>query len=324
MGFWVPASPQSSPRRPMVAARSGGNRTAASDARPATRHLELGALGGGRRVCHGAPATSAPIDHASRASWGGRRGSPGRGRRRAGPGAGGQRLGSRGAEAPRRPGPPPGGGGPRRLRRAYRDLSGASPQMPPSGPPAVLESRTAAAKRYSRATPDAAFWRRVSESGADEVLGDSVGGIVQRMSASSTIHRRYRWSRSVWDAGCRAASTPCRLPRGSGGSPPRPTLVDREGWDPDGVAPVTRRSGRSMIMTRRQAAHDRLRNSATAGPASPPNATRPATTSTGRSGLAATATRVLCARWPTARCTSPAMLRDRAYFDPHRVGSAAT
>ena len=26
--------------------------------------------GGGRRVCHGAPATSAPVDHASRASWG--------------------------------------------------------------------------------------------------------------------------------------------------------------------------------------------------------------------------------------------------------------
>ena len=29
-----------------------------------------GGLGGGRRVCHGAPATSAPVDHASRASWG--------------------------------------------------------------------------------------------------------------------------------------------------------------------------------------------------------------------------------------------------------------
>ena len=28
------------------------------------------AVGGGRRVCHGAPATSAPVDHASRASWG--------------------------------------------------------------------------------------------------------------------------------------------------------------------------------------------------------------------------------------------------------------
>ncbi len=28
------------------------------------------AFGGGRRVCHGAPATSAPVDHASRASWG--------------------------------------------------------------------------------------------------------------------------------------------------------------------------------------------------------------------------------------------------------------
>ena len=28
--------------------------------------------GGGRRVCHGAPATSAPVDHASRTGWGGR------------------------------------------------------------------------------------------------------------------------------------------------------------------------------------------------------------------------------------------------------------
>ena len=27
-------------------------------------------LGGGRRVCHGAPATSAPVDHASRTGWG--------------------------------------------------------------------------------------------------------------------------------------------------------------------------------------------------------------------------------------------------------------
>ena len=26
--------------------------------------------GGGRRVCHGAPATSAPVDHASRTGWG--------------------------------------------------------------------------------------------------------------------------------------------------------------------------------------------------------------------------------------------------------------
>ena len=37
------------------------------------RTLEAGgssAGGGGRRVCHGAPATSAPVDHASRASWG--------------------------------------------------------------------------------------------------------------------------------------------------------------------------------------------------------------------------------------------------------------
>ena len=32
--------------------------------------LPLWPRGGGRRVCHGAPATSAPVDHASRASWG--------------------------------------------------------------------------------------------------------------------------------------------------------------------------------------------------------------------------------------------------------------
>ena len=29
-----------------------------------------GSRGGGRRVCHGAPATSAPVDHASRTGWG--------------------------------------------------------------------------------------------------------------------------------------------------------------------------------------------------------------------------------------------------------------
>ena len=31
---------------------------------------EIRPIGGGRRVCHGAPATSAPVDHASRASGG--------------------------------------------------------------------------------------------------------------------------------------------------------------------------------------------------------------------------------------------------------------
>ena len=37
-------------------------------------------LQGGRRVCHGAPATSAPVDHASRTGWGRTVRQPRRGR----------------------------------------------------------------------------------------------------------------------------------------------------------------------------------------------------------------------------------------------------
>ena len=80
--------------------------------------------------------------------------------------------------------------------------------------------------------------------------------------------------------------------------------VGRRGYDAlrclCGVAPVTRRSGKSMIVTRRQPAHDRLRDAAYHwAPVVAQNAIRPATTSTGRFGLAAT--RVPRARWPTAR-----------------------
>ena len=67
-----------------------------------------------------------------------------------------------------------------------------------------------------------------------------------------------------------------------------------------GVAPVTRRSGKSMIVTRRQAAHDRLRDAAYHWAGSPPNTIRSATTSTGRCEPAVMATPALCARWPTA------------------------
>ena len=40
------------------------------DIRLPTPRPDLALRGGGRRVCHGAPATSAPVDHASRAGWG--------------------------------------------------------------------------------------------------------------------------------------------------------------------------------------------------------------------------------------------------------------
>ena len=59
--------------------------------RPAARSGP-GSRGGGRRVCHGAPATSAPVDHASRTGWGRtvrlpRYAGHGRGSRRRGTGA---------------------------------------------------------------------------------------------------------------------------------------------------------------------------------------------------------------------------------------------
>ena len=74
-----------------------------------------------------------------------------------------------------------------------------------------------------------------------------------------------------------------------------------------GVALVPRRSGKSLIVSRRLAAHDRLRDAAYhSGPASPPNAIRPAVPSIRRYEVAATDTPAPCARWPTACSTSPA------------------
>ena len=74
-----------------------------------------------------------------------------------------------------------------------------------------------------------------------------------------------------------------------------------------GVAPVTRRSGKSLIVTR--AVWPPMRDCATpptTGPASPPNVIRSATPSIRRYAPAVTDTRAPCARWPTACSTSPA------------------
>ena len=75
---WPPVRWQADRRWPGVPVREpqtgsapggagGGNRT--SSPSPARSGLVVPA-GGGRRVCHGAPATSAPVDHASRTGWG--------------------------------------------------------------------------------------------------------------------------------------------------------------------------------------------------------------------------------------------------------------
>ena len=74
-----------------------------------------------------------------------------------------------------------------------------------------------------------------------------------------------------------------------------------------GVAPVTTRSGKSLLVQRRLAAHGRLRE----GPPStglvwPPSATRCATARIRRCAPAATGTHAPCVRWPTVCSTSPA------------------
>ena len=90
-----------------------------------------------------------------------------------------------------------------------------------------------------------------------------------------------------------------------------------------GLAPVARRSGKSMILTRRQAAHERCVTPPTTGPASPPNASRSATTGTrslrARGHGHARALRSAADRLLKVAC---GMLRDRACFASHRVGSA--
>ena len=73
-----------------------------------------------------------------------------------------------------------------------------------------------------------------------------------------------------------------------------------------GVAPVTRRSGKSLLVVRRLAAHDRLRNAAYHWLASLPTETRSAAPSIRRCAAAAMDTPAPCAQWPTACSTSPA------------------
>ena len=92
-----------------------------------------------------------------------------------------------------------------------------------------------------------------------------------------------------------------------------------------GVAPVTRRSGKSLIVSRRLAAHDRLRDAAyhwarvaaQRDPAS--RAKYQALRSRGHGH--ARSLRSVADRLLNVAC---AMLRDGACFDPHRVGITAT
>ena len=74
-----------------------------------------------------------------------------------------------------------------------------------------------------------------------------------------------------------------------------------------GVAPVTRRSGKSLVVTRRLAAHDRLRDAAChwAPRRRPTRSGQPGQVS-GATRPAATDTPAPCVRWPTACSTSPA------------------
>ena len=92
-----------------------------------------------------------------------------------------------------------------------------------------------------------------------------------------------------------------------------------------GVAPVTRRSGKSMIVTRRQAAHNRLRDAAyhwarVAAQHDPVSHDKYRSLRARGHGHAR-ALRSVADRLLNVAC---AMLRDRACFDSHRVGSAAT
>ena len=91
-----------------------------------------------------------------------------------------------------------------------------------------------------------------------------------------------------------------------------------------GVAPVTRRSGKSMIVTRRLAAHDRLRDAAyhwarVAAHRDPASHDKYQSLRARGHGHAR-ALRSVADRLLSVAC---AMLRAGARFDPHRVGSAA-
>ena len=92
-----------------------------------------------------------------------------------------------------------------------------------------------------------------------------------------------------------------------------------------GVAPVTRRSGKSMIVTRRQAAHDRLRDAAyhwarVAAQRDPASHDKYRSLRARGHGHAR-ALRSVADRLLNVAC---AMLRAGACFDPSRVGSTAT
>ena len=92
-----------------------------------------------------------------------------------------------------------------------------------------------------------------------------------------------------------------------------------------GVAPVTRRSGKSMIVTRRQAAHGRLRDAAYHWARVAAQRDRVShdkyRSLRARGHGHARALRSVADRLLNVAC---AMLRDRACFDSHRVGSTAT
>ena len=92
-----------------------------------------------------------------------------------------------------------------------------------------------------------------------------------------------------------------------------------------GVAPVTRRSGKSMTVTRRLAAHNRLRDAAyhwarVAAQRDPASHDKYQSLRARGHGHA----RVLRSVADRLLSVACATLRDRARFDPHRVGSAAT
>ena len=92
-----------------------------------------------------------------------------------------------------------------------------------------------------------------------------------------------------------------------------------------GVAPVTRRSGKSMIVTRRLAAHNRLRDAAyhwarVAAHRDPASHDKYQSLRARGHGHAR-ALRSVADRLLSVAC---AMLRDRDRFDPHRVRSATT
>ena len=91
-----------------------------------------------------------------------------------------------------------------------------------------------------------------------------------------------------------------------------------------GVAPVTRRSGKSMIVTRRLAAHDRLRDAAyhwarVAAQRDPVSHDKYRSLRTRGHGHAR-ALRSVADRLLNVAC---AMLRDGVRFDPHRAGIGA-